>query len=51
MTVTDSDAVTNYASPDTINTTPHSLNTATAPDADLTTAKNETSVIKLIDGQ
>ena len=44
MTVTDADSATNNASPDAINTAPHSPNATTAPDANATTAENKTSM-------
>ena len=51
MAVTDADAATNDASPDTINNFPYALNTTTAPYAATTTAENNTSVRQLLDGQ
>ena len=51
MTVTDADAATGNAPPDSINTAPHAPNNATAPDSDVNTVENNTPVIQLLDGQ
>ena len=48
---TDTDAATDDAYPDAINTPPHSPKSATDPDADATTAEDKTSVRQLIDGK
>ena len=51
MSVTDSNAVTNDASPDEINTSPHVPKAITASDAVDATAENKTFVRQLLDFQ
>ena len=51
MTVTDANVATDDASPDAINTSPHTPNDATTPYSAAVPAENNMSVRQLLDGQ
>ena len=51
MIVTDTNDVADDASPDTINTSLHTHNSATNPDSDAINAENKMSVRQLLDSK